>query len=164
MKNLGTIIKEKREEKNISIRELAKIIKTDYSGLSKIENGKTKKPSPEILFNLCKELDLNFLNLLKTAGYTNIEILNITNIGMNLFVSVKAISILGKDKLEKYCVDKEEGTFLDIKKILENYKKGNIDIYETIELINSCEPIILNDKIIYPSYDKDIILEIDDNL
>ena len=72
MKNLGTIIKEKREEKNISIRELAKIIKTDYSGLSKIENGKTKKPSPEILFNLCKELDLNFLNLLKTAGYTNI--------------------------------------------------------------------------------------------
>ncbi len=59
-KNLfGVFLREKRKQKDFSIRELAKKVNLSHSYLSSIENGKKPPPSNKALFDIASALKLD---------------------------------------------------------------------------------------------------------
>lgn len=61
---VGERIKKRREEKNLSLSELAKRVDISKGYLHSIENGNTQHPSAEILFNIANELGTTIADLL----------------------------------------------------------------------------------------------------
>ena len=156
MKNkLGNLIKEKREKKGISKIELAKKIDINKSSMYRIENGEFKKPSIEILLSLSNELDIPFDKLLLLAGY---EVTKYKKIFIKLFF-VNDIVIELNDKIYDKVISVIDGNeIIDIEKVLNCYKNNEIDLQTTIKLINNCNPIDLNDNIIYQTENGNIII------
>ena len=156
MKNkLGNLIKEKREKKGISKIELAKKIDINKSSMYRIENGEFKKPSIEILLSLSNELDIPFDKLLLLAGY---EVTKYKKIFSKLFF-VNDMVIELNDKIYDKVISVIDGNeIIDIEKVLNCYKNNEIDLQTTIKLINNCNPIDLNDNIIYQTENGNIII------
>lgn len=80
----GTLLKEKREQKNISLRELAKIVKVTPTYLLYIEEGSKPPPSDDILLKLADALLLDndsrvifFDMALKAKKLKNDKIINL---------------------------------------------------------------------------------------
>lgn len=141
MEKLSEFIKRKRTEKGISQRKLAKDLGLDNSYIAKIENGSTKKPSPEVILHMGTYLGVDFLQLLEIAGYSKTEIYEMTKMGHLIEFSQKADKIVGHNNIKKYTVENASGLWLDIGKILDNYKSGNLSIENTVKLINLCNPV-----------------------
>lgn len=70
MSKLGEFIREKRLDKDISLRKLAEISGISFSHLSKIERGE-HNPAKETLETLSKALDIDLYELLLMAGYSS---------------------------------------------------------------------------------------------
>lgn len=68
-KKLGKIIKEVRESKGLSQRQIAKIISISNAELSKIESGERQIPNLVTLISVCELLNINFTELLKETGF-----------------------------------------------------------------------------------------------
>jgi transcriptional regulator with XRE-family HTH domain len=66
---LGKFIKEKRTDLGLTVRSLAEKAGVNNGYISLIENGKTKKPSPDILRKLSNSLELDYFSLMMLAGY-----------------------------------------------------------------------------------------------
>lgn len=66
---VGTYLKEAREKKGLSLRDVEVRISVSSGHLSMIEQGKVKAPSPRILHELAKVYDLSYVDLMKRAGY-----------------------------------------------------------------------------------------------
>lgn len=157
---LSDYIKNQREKLGISQRELARRIDIDNASISYIEKGRIKKPSIDVLVKISKELNLNIFKLIKMAGYEELEKM----LYMNQLDEILEQGIL--NKVEKSVINKVISTkdnipFLDIKKILKEYKNNNINEMDTIKLITVCSPIDTDDSLIYRCENEDIILEID---
>lgn len=72
--NLSEIIKNARENKKISQRELSRRTGIDNNTISQIEKGERKKPNSLSLLKLSQELDLDYEQLMITCGYTEKDI------------------------------------------------------------------------------------------
>ena len=70
---LAEILKEKREEKGYSTRELGEIVGVSHAKISRIENGMRPNFSFLILAKLCNELEIDMMNLLDDAGVWNVD-------------------------------------------------------------------------------------------
>ncbi len=151
---LAKLIKTSRIKNQLSQRELAKKMKVSNTIISRIESGMVKKPSLEIIIKLSNELKIEFHNLAKISGYSNDEIFPIITSEVEY-----ATTIVGEDKINNYIIKTEYGIKLDICKILDNYKRGLIDRTQAIELIFVCQPLYLNDKIYFPTYKGEIIID-----
>lgn len=66
--NFKDYVKQKRKEKNLSLRELSKISGISHSYLSQLETGKRNIPTIYILKKLSKGLDEPLINLLTQAS------------------------------------------------------------------------------------------------
>lgn len=71
---LGKIISEAREKVGISQRELARQANMDCAEVSRIEAGKRLKPNVLYLKGIAETLNLSMVDLMKLAGYNDIEI------------------------------------------------------------------------------------------
>lgn len=71
---LGKIISETREKIGISQRELARQANMDCAEVSRIESGKRLKPNVLYLKGIAEALNLSMVELMKLAGYNEIEI------------------------------------------------------------------------------------------
>ena len=69
----GKALHKIRNDKNLSIRELAKRSGTSHPYLSQLETRKNKKPTPEILRKLAKGLKISYVSLLIEAEYLEKE-------------------------------------------------------------------------------------------
>ena len=67
---LGALVMEARKKKNISARELAKLIDISHTEINNIEKGIRVKPSLLILKGFEKYLDLNFKEIAEMVGYS----------------------------------------------------------------------------------------------
>ncbi len=106
--NLGKVITETREKLGISQRELARQTNMDCAEVSRIEAGKRIKPNVLYLKGISETLGLSLDELMKLAGYNDIDI----NRSKNL-PSFK--------------------TNINVKKELESYKKFYFDVLNDIE-------------------------------
>lgn len=59
--DLGAIIKSHREEKGLSVRDLAKLANINHTDVSKLEHNKRLKPSIRMLLALSKALQTNLI-------------------------------------------------------------------------------------------------------
>lgn len=129
--NLSELIKESRNSKNISQRELARRINVNNAVIARIESGETKKPSFQLLKVLSEELKISLYRLLKTACYTDEEI---QSLGYIEFVEFKGIC--GTEVIEDYMIKNDDGDYIiDIIKILNGYRDNKIDINALFGLI-----------------------------
>src|SRR6476620_2094551 len=67
--NLGQRLKEVRELRGHSLRELADKAGISASYLQKLERDQVQSPSPNVLYALSKELKVPYSQLMKRAGY-----------------------------------------------------------------------------------------------
>lgn len=65
IKDIIKAIKEERESRGLTQKELATLSGVSYSTLTKIETGIIKNPSIEIIVKLAKELDISIDKLLQ---------------------------------------------------------------------------------------------------
>ena len=68
---LGKFLKEIRENKKISLREVEKLTGVGYSHLSMIENGK-RNVTPALLKNLSNIYNIDYIDLYEKAGYLDL--------------------------------------------------------------------------------------------
>ncbi|NLR98104.1 helix-turn-helix domain-containing protein [Rhizobium sp. P38BS-XIX] len=69
--NLGQYLASIREDRGMKLREVEAATKREVSNayLSQIENGKIKKPSPNVLHSLAVVYKINYEQLMVMAGY-----------------------------------------------------------------------------------------------
>jgi transcriptional regulator with XRE-family HTH domain len=96
MNTLGKYISEQRAFKNLSIRKLAKIANLSHTEISRLESGERKKPSPFVLKAISHALNINFEELMRTAGYTD-DAENVSELPLKLF----KIQYLNEKELEE---------------------------------------------------------------
>lgn len=70
-KELGKYLKDSRNAKGLSLRQVNKISDISYSHLNMIENGK-RNVTPALLKNLAKLYDLDYIDLYEKAGYIDL--------------------------------------------------------------------------------------------
>ena len=97
--DLGIYLKQLRQSKGLSLREVNKLTNISYTHLNMIENGK-RNVTPALLRNLAQLYSVNYIDLYEKAGYidlANDEKLNNCKID-KLGNPVKEIPILGTVK------------------------------------------------------------------
>lgn len=67
-KRVGELIKEARESKDLSMRQLAKLAHVSHSDISRIESGEREIPNPKILRKISKYIGINYNDLMYAAG------------------------------------------------------------------------------------------------
>lgn len=68
MTKVGEMIKKGREEKNLSMRQLAEFAKVSHSDISRIESGEREVPNPKILRKISQHIGVNYNDLMYAAG------------------------------------------------------------------------------------------------
>lgn len=71
--SLGHVIREAREQLDLTIRELGRVAGISHTQLGRIESGKVQTPSKEMLATIAKALDRNPLPLLILGGHLSDE-------------------------------------------------------------------------------------------
>lgn len=72
---LAEVITNARIKKGLSMRELARLSGMDHAEISRIEKGTRLKPNILFLRRLAMNLELSLVDLLTTAGYSEIDIM-----------------------------------------------------------------------------------------
>ena len=139
---LAEIITTARSKKGLSMRELARLSGMDHAEISRIEKGTRLKPNILFLRRLAENLELSLVDLLKVAGYSDLDI----NWGS------------GRE---------ENRSIVDLKKELEDMQLSNnnlgssVSIYknETRKIKSSIEHLIKKIEIENSNIDNNLILE-----
>lgn len=141
---LGKLVSETREKLGISQRELARRSNMDCAEVSRIEAGKRLKPNILYLKGMAETLNLSMVDLMKLAGYNDIDI----NWGKDL--SVKRSTADYQKQIQSY----EKFYFNVLGDIEERRKvdfavKGGIaDLIDKLELAKIEKKEIPNDEIL----------------
>lgn len=132
----GEIIKTKREEKNYTLVNFAKVIGISAGYLSQLENGRKDNPKLEIVLKIIKELDLDIDILFGIKGTHESSSINIPSL-LEVVAKDKNYKVLDdKEVLEKICNIIEKS--LECKYRIENkflYEMFLDDLYMQIETI-----------------------------
>lgn len=135
-KKLGKFIKENRERKGISQRELARRINVDNATISKIEKGLVYKPKIETIIAIVVNLDFKqneIEHLLSLANYNFEERIEI-GIDDNI---IKHFGFEGEEKTKEYKTkDEFNKEILDVIKILNGYKENKLNLRECIGMLS----------------------------
>lgn len=141
---LGKTISEAREKVGISQRELARQANMDCAEVSRIEAGKRLKPNVLYLKGIAETLNLSMIDLMKLAGYNDIEI----NWGQDF--SDRRSTADYQKQIKSY-----EQFYFDILEELEIRRKtdfaikgGIADLIDKLELAKIENKEILNDEIL----------------
>ena len=141
---LGKLVSETREKLGISQRELARKSNMDCAEVSRIEAGKRLKPNILYLKGIAETLNLSMVDLMKLAGYDDIDI----NWGKDL--SVKRSTADYQKQIQSYeqfyfnALD----SFEERRKVDFAVKGCNADLIEKIELAKIEKKEISNDEIL----------------
>ena len=129
--NVGSYIREKRELKGLSLKELEELSDISASYINRIENGNRKAPSVPILTNLARCLGIDVADLLELTRNEHEEVISVVDLLLinNYLVNGAEIKREAKDKFVGL-----------IKKILEvdwteNKHKDALEIMELIEVL-----------------------------
>ena len=180
---LGKVIAEAREKVGISQRELSRRANMDCAEVSRIEAGKRLKPNVLYLKGIAETLNLSMVDLMKLAGYNDIEL----NWGQD-FTDRRSTADYQKQikSYEKFYFDVLQD-IEDRRKVDFSIKGGIADLIDKLELAKISNKEISNDEILerlkelipmirpnlekfdkskYPAFDKGVFpkMEIKSNL
>ena len=180
---LGKVITEAREKLGISQRELSRRANMDCAEVSRIESGKRLKPNVLYLKGIAETLNLSMVDLMKLAGYNDIDI----NWGQD-FTNRRSTADYQRQikSYEQFYFDSLQ-EIEDRRKVDFSVKGGIADLIDKIELAKIEKKEISNDEILdrlkeiiilirpnlekldkskYPSFDKGVFpkMEIKNNV
>lgn len=180
---LGKVITEAREKLGISQRELSRRANMDCAEVSRIESGKRMKPNVLYLKGIAETLNLSMVDLMKLAGYNDIDI----NWGQD-FTDRRSTADYQRQikSYEQFYFDSLQ-EIEDRRKVDFSVKGGIADLIDKIELAKIEKKEISNDEILerlkeiivlirpnlekldkskYPSFDKGVFpkMEIKNNV
>lgn len=155
---LGRVITEAREKVGISQRELSRRANMDCAEVSRIEAGKRLKPNILYLKGIAETLNLSMVDLMKLAGYDDIEI----NWGKDFTDRRSTADYQRQIKSdERFYFDALE--YIDDRRKVDFSVKGGIaDLIDKLELAKISNKEISNDEILERL--KEIIVLIRPNL
>ena len=116
-KSLSKIIRQARQDMNISQRELSRRTGIDNNTISQIEKGERKKPNSLSLIKLSQALNLNLDDLMNASGYNEEDI--------SMTYSMTPSFRLGKKRM------------LDAKDMLADIESKIVNLEESIEIIKN---------------------------
>lgn len=102
---LGPYLKEQRESRNITLRQIEESVGISNAYLSQLENNKITNPSPVILHKLSDYLNVSYAFLMQLAGY---PVPTISSERSGLVLSARAentlnnITVEEEEKLSEY--------------------------------------------------------------
>ena len=141
---LGKLVSETREKLGISQRELARRSNMDCAEVSRIEAGKRLKPNILYLKGIAETLNLSMVDLMKLAGYDDIDI----NWGKDL--SIKRSPADYQKQIQSY-----EQFYFNALDIVEDRRKVDFavkgciaDLIDKLELAKIEKKEISNDEIL----------------
>lgn len=73
MESFGTLLRKKREERNLSIRQLAKYSGVSPAYISQLENNYRKNPTSHVLRALCDGLGIDYDQFLLEVNQLNLQ-------------------------------------------------------------------------------------------
>ena len=180
---LGKVIAKAREKVGISQRELSRRANMDCAEVSRIESGKRMKPNVLYLKGIAETLNLSMVDLMKLAGYNDIDI----NWGQD-FTDRRSTADYQRQikSYEQFYFDSLQ-EIEDRRKVDFSVKGGIADLIDKIELAKIEKKEISNDEILerlkeiivlirpnlekldkskYPSFDKGVFpkMEIKNNV
>lgn len=121
MKSVGEIIKGRRIELNLTLEQLATLINSTKSYLSRLENNRIERPGTDILKRLSKQLDISYNKLIIHSGYMEKDTLDfpMPKLSNDNLITSSIINIKGEDIWikEKQLSDYEKQRFLKMVKI-----------------------------------------------
>ena len=155
---LGKVIAEAREKVGISQRELSRRANMDCAEVSRIEAGKRQKPNVLYLKGIADTLNLSMVDLMKLAGYKDIEI----NRGQD-FTDRRSPADYQRQikEYDKFYFDVLEDID-DRRKVDFSVKGGIADLIDKLELAKISNKEISNDEVLDRL--KEIIVLIKPNL
>lgn len=141
---LGKVIAEAREKVGISQRELSRRANMDCAEVSRIEAGKRLKPNVLYLKGIADTLNLSMVDLMKLAGYNDIEI----NWGQD-FTDRRSTADYQKQikSYEKFYFDVLQD-IEDRRKVDFSIKGGIADLIDKLELAKISNKEISSDEIL----------------
>lgn len=83
---LQTILKQARQVKGVSLREVEKATEISNAYLSQLEGGTAKEPSPRILHKLAGYYGISYSSLMAAAGYLHGDAANGTSSSEVMFM------------------------------------------------------------------------------
>jgi len=90
LKKLGRILKDRRNDLRMTLRDVEKTTGISNAYLSQLENDKISQPTPKILRSLSDCYDLSFQNLLTLAGHPIFEEKIVSRSRTSVFDSITA--------------------------------------------------------------------------
>jgi transcriptional regulator with XRE-family HTH domain len=102
---LGYLLKKLREQRGLSLRELARMAEVDHAYIYRLETGDKGEPSADILKKLTRSLkpakrEADMLQFLAQSGGTSPELVELTlqdpTISFNVFTGVAGLAFRGK--------------------------------------------------------------------
>lgn len=141
---LGKVIAEAREKVGISQRELSRRANMDCAEVSRIEAGKRQKPNVLYLKGIADTLNLSMVDLMKLAGYNDIEI----NLGQDFTDRRSPVDYQRQIKeYDKFYFDVLEDID-DRRKVDFSVKGGIADLIDKLELAKISNNEISNDEVL----------------
>lgn len=137
---LGELIKNAREKKGMSQRELSRQSGIDNNTIAKLEKGERKKPNVFALKKIAYILDIDLKYILSAAGYED------EDIEFELYTLGNNTPVISKDgktliPLKRY-LQSEEEELITRKAICELIDSCNIDELEIIKELTDSKDII----------------------
>ena len=112
---VGELVQKGREEKNLSMRQLAELAKVSHSDISRIESGEREVPNPKVLRKISKYIGINYNDLMYASG------LGAQVRPLNPYI-IEHYSKLRGEEL-KQALDRIESTIKNNKVVIESLEK-----------------------------------------
>lgn len=105
MQNLGTRIKEIREQKHISIYELASKSGLSDSYLGRLESGQRKDPSISTVIKIADALNISIEEIIEKKDLYKLELSTVAILDSKIMVDNFALNPRQKEKLYEFLIN-----------------------------------------------------------
>lgn len=143
IKDISKLVKESRENKGLSARQLAKLCDVSHTEINNIEKGIRVRPALLTLKGFEKYLDLDFKTIAKMVGYSDESIKYADEeIVVSYEMFSKRLEEFEHERKELlYEIDKKRHLGMDIKEYFDEIRKELNNFEESPELICKIENI-----------------------